>query len=194
MSKLTPALTLLLACGLPALAQDKPAPAPAPAPVAPTASLVFDRTITGIEREVVPAAEALSEDKFNFAPTAGEFKGVKTFAQQIKHIAVVNYILGAAILGEKPPVAVDKEEMGPDEVKSKAEVVAYLKASYAYVHKAMATLTEQNLLGTVKSPFGPNPVSRLGLATITATHNMDHYGQMVVYLRMNGIIPPASRQ
>ena len=70
----------------------------------PTFSAVYDRSLTGVEGEVVSAAEAMPEDKFNFAPTQGDFKGVRTFAQQIKHIAAVNYMIGAAILSEKPPV------------------------------------------------------------------------------------------
>ena len=69
----------------------------------------------------------------------------------------------------------------------------YLKDSFEYVHKAIATINEKNLVRTVKSPFGEGSVSRLGLATSVAAHGFDHYGQMVEYLRMNGIVPPASR-
>src|SRR5450755_1009392 len=86
----------------------------------PTFATVYDRTLTGVEKEVVSAAEAMPDDKFNFAPTQGEFKGVRTFAQQIKHIATVNYMLGAAILAEKPPVDLGSEN-GPDNITSKAD-------------------------------------------------------------------------
>src|SRR5579863_10687651 len=85
-----------------------------------TFALVYGRTLDGIEHEVVPAVEAMPEDKFNFAPTQGEFKGVRTFAQQAKHIAAVNYMLGAAILSEKPPVELGSEN-GPDGITSKAD-------------------------------------------------------------------------
>jgi len=152
---------------------------------------VLDRTVMNVEHEFVPAAEAMPEGKFGFAPTGGEFKGVRTYGEQIKHVAAVNYIFGAAILGEKVPVDVG-DESGPASVKTKAEIIDYLKASFAYVHKAVQTINENNLVEPIKSPFGEGTVTRLGLATSVSAHCFDHYGQMVEYLRMNGIIPPAS--
>jgi uncharacterized damage-inducible protein DinB len=157
-----------------------------------TVTMVLDRTVTNMENEFVPAVEAMPEEKFGFAPTSGEFKGVRTFAQQVKHVAAVNYELGAALLEQKPPVDIG-EESGPASVATKADILKYLKESFEYAHKAIQTITEKNVVETVKSPFGEGRVSRLGLATSVATHGFDHYGQMVVYLRMNGIVPPASR-
>ena len=153
---------------------------------------ILDRTISNTEEEFVPAAEAMPEDKYGYAPTNGEFKGVRTFAQQIKHVAAVNYELGAALLEEKPPMDLNGEA-GPASITSKADIIKYLKDSFAYVHKAIATINETNLVETVRSPFGEGKVSRLGLACSVSWHGYDHYGQMVEYLRMNGIIPPASR-
>ena len=69
----------------------------------------------------------------------------------------------------------------------------FLKDSFDYLHKALATIDETNILGQVQSPFGSNKVSRMGLSLIATSHPFDHYGQMVEYLRMNGIVPPASR-
>jgi DinB superfamily len=158
----------------------------------PTFSAVLDHALTGVEHEFVPAAEAMPDDKFNFAPTQGDFKGVRTFAQQIKHVAAVNYMFAGAILSEKPPVDLGSEN-GPDNITSKADVVKFLKDSFAYLHKALNTIDENNVLGQVPSPFGTNKISRLGLATIAISHPFDHYGQMVEYLRMNNIVPPASR-
>ena len=158
----------------------------------PTFAMVFDHNLGGVEKEVVSAAEAMPEDKFNFAPTQGEFKGVRTFAQQIKHIAAVNYMFGAGILVEKPPIDL-KGENGPDSITSKADVVKFLKDSFTYAHKAASSVTEANVLEMVPSPFGPNKMNRLTLTIIMLSHPFDHYGQMVEYLRMNGIIPPASR-
>jgi uncharacterized damage-inducible protein DinB len=158
----------------------------------PTFAMVLDRNLTNVEKEVVSAAEAMPDDKFNFAPTQGEFKGVRTFALQVKHIAVANYMLASGILGEKPPVEI-KSENGPDNLTSKADIVNYLKDSFAYAHKAANSVTEANVLEQVQSPFGPNKVTRLSLAIGMLSHPFDHYGQMVEYLRMNGIIPPASR-
>ena len=157
-----------------------------------TVTQVLDRTLTNIEGEFVPAADAMPEDKYSFVPASGEFKGVRTFAEQVKHVAAVNYLVAAAILEEKPPVDVGGES-GPDSIKSKADIVKYLKDSFVYAHKAAMSINEGNAVTSVKSPFGEGRVTRLGLATIIATHCMDHYGQMAVYLRMNGIVPPASR-
>jgi uncharacterized damage-inducible protein DinB len=157
-----------------------------------TVTQILDHTVMNIEHEFVSAAEAMPEDKFGFAPTNGEFKGVRTFGEQVKHVAAVNYIFGAAILGEKVPVDVGGES-GPASVKTKAEILNYLKDSFVYVHKAVVTINEKNLVEPIKSPFGEGSVTRLGLATSVAAHGSDHYGQMVEYLRMNGIVPPASR-
>jgi uncharacterized damage-inducible protein DinB len=117
---------------------------------------------------------------------------VRTFGEQIKHVAAVNYMFGAAILSEKVPVDVG-DESGPASVKTKAQILSYLKDSFAYVHKAIETVNEKNLVDPLKSPFGEGSVTRLGLATSVAAHGFNHYGQMVEYLRMNGIVPPASR-
>jgi hypothetical protein len=178
-------LLLLAASGL-ALAQDaKPAEHR-------TVAQVLDRNLAGVENEFVSAADAMPEDKYSFAPTSGEFKGVRTFAQQVKHVAAVNYMVGAAILEEKPPVDLGSEN-GPDSVKTKAEIEKFLKDSFSYIHKAVGTINDGNLLSPIKSPFGQNMVTRLGLATLIVGHCFDHYGQMVEYLRMNSIVPPASR-
>ncbi len=158
-----------------------------------TTTSVLDGGVKTIESELVPAVEAMPEDKFGFAPTGGEFKGVRTFGQQAKHVAAVNYIVGASILGEKPPVDVGGES-GPDSVKSKADIVKFLKESYAYAHKAVASINDSNAVAPIKNPFGEGTSTRLGMGTVFAWHGFDHYGQMVVYLRMNGIVPPASRK
>jgi len=157
-----------------------------------TLSQVLDGGIKIVEGEFVSAAEAMPEDKYGFAPTNGEFKGVRTFAQQIKHVAAVNYIVGASILGEKPPLDTNAEK-GPDSVASKAEILKFLKDSFAYAHKATASITDANALEPIPVPFSKDKGTRAGMATVFAWHGFDHYGQMVEYLRMNGIVPPASR-
>ncbi len=151
----------------------------------------MDRQLKGLEGEFVPAAEAMPEDKFDFAPTNGEFKGVRNFGQQVKHVAAVNYIICASMTGEKPPVDTGGEN-GPDTAKSKDQITSFLKDSFAYCRKAYSSLNEKNAVQEIKGPFG-GTTTRLGLATLNVGHNFDHYGQMVEYLRMNGIIPPASR-
>lgn len=180
------------ACGFLLLAVAASAQAPKPKEEKRTVTQILDHTVSNLESEFIPAAEAMPEDKFSFAPSNGEFKNVRTYGQQIKHVAAVNYELGAALLEQKPPVDIG-EEAGPASITSKADIIKYLKDSFAYVHKAIATINETNLVGTVRSPYGEGWVSRLGLATAVSSHGYDHYGQMVVYLRMNGIVPPASR-
>jgi hypothetical protein len=157
-----------------------------------TVAQVLDRSVTGVENEFVPAADAMPDDKYSFVPSNGEFKGVRSFAQQVKHVAAVNYMVGAAILEEKPPIDLGGEN-GPDSVKTKADIVKFLKDSFAYVHKAVGTINDGNLLNPIKSPFGEGMTTRLGMATLIVGHCFDHYGQMAEYLRMNSIIPPASR-
>jgi len=187
------ALGALLTLALSSVAQEKPAQGKKPKKEEHrTVAQVLDRTVSNLERDFVPAAEAMPEDKYGFAPTEGEFKGVRTFGQQIKHVAAVNYELAAALLQEKPPTDV-ADEAGPASITSKADILKYLHDSFVYVHKAIATINEKNLVETVKSPFGVGSVTRLGLATSVSWHGFDHYGQMVEYLRMNGIVPPASR-
>jgi hypothetical protein len=173
------------ACALAVIAADAPTP---------SVSKILDQDLTTIENELVPLAEAMPADKYSFAPSKGEFKGVRTFAQQVSHAATVIYQVSASLLGEKNPVDVGQNENGPASLKTKDEIIKYLKDAFAYGHKAMGSLNASNLTGMVQSPFGNNKAPRLSLATVPAWHSFDHYGQMVVYARMNGIVPPASRR
>ncbi|MBP1657044.1 MAG: hypothetical protein H6Q31_1645 [Bacteroidetes bacterium] len=152
---------------------------------------VLDYEITLLEGDIIPLAEAMPADKYDFAPTAGEFKGVRTFADQISHVAVNIYSVSSAILEEKLPPEIGTGEYGPAKLKTKDDLVAYLKGSLAYAHKAMARLTAANLTDEVQAWWGK--ASRLFMADVAMWHSYDHYGQLVEYLRMNGIVPPASR-
>lgn len=158
-----------------------------------TVSKLYDSQLSMVESEVVSLAEAMPAEKYGFAPTNGEFKGVRTFALQVKHLASVIYMAAAAAKEEKPPMDLGSGENGPDSVKTKEQIVQYLKGSFAYAHKVLGTITEGNMLDMVKSPFGGPDVARAGIASATVWHSFDHYGQMVVYARMNGVVPPASR-
>lgn len=173
-------------------------PAATSAQPAPSISGEINHQIGIIEKEFVDAADAMPEDKYNFSPTGlniqgSDYKGVRTFAEEVKHVATANYMFWGAITGDPMPAGV-KGPNGPDEIKTKAEIMKYLRDSFALGHKAAGTLTAENLVSTVKVSFSPNPVSRLFVATFAVAHGFDHYGQMVEYLRMNGIIPPASRR
>ena len=185
MKKLATILGLILACSLAGWAQS--------GDQKKTVTSVVDGSLGVLESEFVPAADAMPEEKYGFAPTNGEFKGARTFAQQVKHVAAVNYIVGGSILGEKPPVDLGGES-GPDGIKTKADIMKFLKDSFVYAHKAVASINEANAVEPIANPFGEGKATRLGMGTVFAWHGFDHYGQMVVYLRMNGIIPPASRK
>jgi uncharacterized damage-inducible protein DinB len=186
MRRILPAVLLVVSCSIAVLAQqDK-------SETNRTPSSVLDRGLSGVEKEFVSAAQAMPDDKYGYAPTQGEFKGVRTFSQQVRHVAAVNYMISAAILGEKPPVDVGGES-GPETIKTKADIVKFLQDSFAYSHRAFGIINESNMVQSIKGPFGDAPATRLGLAALTIGHCFDHYGQMVEYLRSNGIVPPASR-
>ena len=156
-----------------------------------TVSQALDFWISRSEEMVVATVEAMPEEKYSFAPTAGEFVGVRTFAQQAKHLAANNYRMAAYILGERPtPEQVS--ETGPEAARSKAQIVAYVQGSFAVLHRAMAVINEQNMLEPLNIPLSQK--TRLQLAEDVVAHSSNHYGQMVEYLRMNGIVPPTSRK
>ncbi|HXM22765.1 MAG TPA: DinB family protein [Terriglobales bacterium] len=168
------------------------APAQMDKPAQLTTRQVLDAWITNTENHLVPVANAMPEDKYPFAPSHGEFNNVRTFAEQLKHLAANNYRQAAVILGDKP-TADQISEQGPDSVKTKAEIVDYLEGSFASLHKAVAAINENNQVEPITGTSGTWQRARLGLAIDAVAHSFDHYGQLVEYLRMNGIVPPDSR-
>ena len=146
------------------------------------------------EKLIISAVDAMPADKFSFAPTDGEFKGVHTFGQMVKHLSATNHILAAAALGEEPPADAG-DEIGPEAVRTKTEILDYLKGSFAHLSKAIDAIGQTNV------PVNPSPISPLKKGEVTRSalvaeslmHAADHYGQIVEYLRMNGVVPPASR-
>jgi len=158
-----------------------------------TVSQALDFWITATEKQVVQAAEAMPEEKYSFAPTGGEFTGVRTFAQQVKHLSANNYRMAAYILVQKPTLE-QEHETGPDAVQTKAQIVDYAKGSFTALHRAIATINQENMLEPLAAFPSAQQMTRLQLAEDVVAHSFDHYGQMVEYLRMNGIIPPASRR
>jgi hypothetical protein len=191
-------LVLCLAVGAVAQPPQASGSAPAaqqPAQPAPTVASVVDRQISTIEKQFVDLAEAMPEDKFNFTPESlnikgSEYKTVRTFAFEVKHVATANYFFWSSVTGDKLPEGI-KGPNGPDDLKSKAEIIKFLKDSFALGHKAAASLTTENIVEML--PFRQNKAPRLQLVTSPVPHAFDHYGQLVEYLRMNGIVPPASR-
>jgi hypothetical protein len=158
-------------------------------------SQALDFWISNSEKDVVSAADAMPEAKYSFTPTTGEFSGARTFAEQIKHLAANNYRMAARMLGQK--ATPDQEaETGPTAVRSKPEILEYLKGSFAALHRSAATVTAENAF----APVLPERVgtakqnTRVQFVIDAVSHSYDHYGQMAEYLRMNGIVPPASRK
>lgn len=192
MKNLAVCLVLLTAAAAAPVVRAQGGAAPQQQP--PTVASVLNTYYGIVEQEVVGAAEAMPEDKYGFAPSNGEFKGVRTFAEQVKHIAYANHLFFGPLMGETIDAkSVEQNANGPAELKTKAEIVQYLKESFALGHRAIATITAENQVTPLAKPVFPFLSTRLGIAQIGAFHPMDHYGQMVEYLRMNGIIPPASR-
>ncbi len=169
------------------------APKARPSKVQATIASTVDRDLSSVETLLIDAAEAMPEEKFNFTPESlnipgGDYKGVRSFALQVRHVAASNYAILISLTGDKVPDDF-KGGNGPANLKTKAEIIQFLKDSFALGHKAAATLTARNMW---QNPSGSRS-SRLHLATFAVAHAYDHYGQMVQYLRMNGIVPPASR-
>ena len=180
---------MVLSCGTPPPQQARKAAASDT-----TVARVYDNQLGMIEKEFVPLVKEVPEPAFAFAPRNGAFEKARTFAEQVKHVGAVLYLVSGAALGEKPPLDLGSGENGPDTVKSKAQVVEFIEGAFAYAHKAMNGLTAENQVEMVDAPFpGMKKVARGAMATLALWHTMDHYGQMVVYARMNKVVPPASR-
>jgi uncharacterized damage-inducible protein DinB len=143
-----------------------------------------------IARSFVSLAEAMPADKYGFKPTDGAFKEARTFGEQVKHVACANFGFFNQIEGKEPPPGCATG--GPSPAANKAEIMTYLRDSFDYAQKVLRTMTPANALEPVSGPYGGQS-TRLGITTLAVWHASDHYGQLVVYLRMNGIVPPASQ-
>ena len=159
----------------------------------PTIASTIDREIDAVEKLIVDAADAMPDERFNFSPeqlkiAGANYNGVRTFAVEVRHIAASNYALWSPLTGDTVPDDF-KGGDGPANLKTRSDILKFLKDSFALGHKGAATLTAANML----QPGVRSKSSRLYLATFGVAHAYDHYGQMVEYLRMNGIVPPASR-
>ena len=189
-------LVLILACQGPSAAQQPTAKEMSKKETVASALL---RGVQSEEYELRSAAEAMPEDKYSYRPAEGKFKNekpeygpaeVRTFAEQVKHVACSNFAFAAELDGQKPPGSCDQG--GPSLARSKKELLVYLRDSFAAIRKSIGAISAQNMYEPIEGPYaGPN--TRLGLATVVIWHCADHYGQMTLYLRLNNIVPPASR-
>jgi hypothetical protein len=142
------------------------------------------------QKDFVTLAEEMPEAKWNFKPSAGEFKGVRSFGEMVKHVACANEGFAREMHGATPPEGC--ETGGPNPAKTKAQIMKYLRDSFDMLNDEFNTINEKTQLQPVDGPYG-GPNTRLGMTVLAAWHVADHYGQLVEYVRMNGIVPPASR-
>ncbi|MGE5276125.1 MAG: DinB family protein [Acidobacteriota bacterium] len=178
---------LSMAAGLPALSN--------PATPASALARAIDAEITSQEQQFVPTAEAMPEGRFDYSPESlnlpgTELKGVRTFAMQVKHVAADNFAIWAPLTGRPEPAGLNAPN-GPPAMKPRAEILKFLKDSFAFSHAAVRGLTSENALETVE--FRGQKVTRMSLVVLALTHMSNHYGQMVEYLRLCGVVPPSSR-
>lgn len=157
-------------------------------------SKALDDMLTLFEGDVMGAVKAMPAEKYDFAPStaifvpaqAVKFETVRTFAQQATHLTQANYYFYGAVSGIKPDV--DVKAIGT--MTKKEDIVAALAASFVFAHKAIATITPANAFIEIRGVDGMQ--TRATVAAFGVAHGYDHYGQLVEYLRMNGIIPPSS--
>jgi uncharacterized damage-inducible protein DinB len=151
---------------------------------------MFEDQIALVEADVVSLAEAVPEAVFDFVPGEGAFEGVRTFGEQVRHLATVLYLSAVVLTGKKPPFGPGTGNNGPDSVQARDQALDFLRESFAAARRSIGTLTDENHLDRVPSVFGPVP--RSSIASSLLSHSYNHYGQMVVYARMNGVVPPRS--
>src|SRR6185437_8937285 len=191
---------LLIICGvaLRAAGESRPAQTSASKPARTEQSDIptsIAESVSGplqfTEGSLIGLAEAMPEDKYSYVPTSGKFDGVRSFGEQVKHVACAQFAFFNEFEGKKPPD--DCEKGGHDPATTKAELIQYLKNSFDYSNRVMATLTPKNSLDRIEGRYaGPN--TKLGISVASVYHISDHYGQLVEYLRMNGIIPPTTQK
>jgi hypothetical protein len=183
---------------LAAASQKRPTAAELSAKETPASAIL--RTFEFEEYQFRSAAEAMPAEKYGYRPAQGDYGGVypgygpkelRTFAEQVKHVACSNFAFAAELDGTKPPPP-NCDTGGPSPAKTRDELVVYLHDSFKALKKSLDAITKENMFQPIEGPYaGPN--TRLGLATVCLWHVADHYGQLVLYMRLNGIVPPASR-
>jgi hypothetical protein len=184
---------LLVVCGvaLNLTAQSGAKPAARKDEVPKSIAGSISGTLQFAEGNFLGVAEAMPEEKYSFVPTDGKFDGVRSFGEQVKHVACAQFAFFKEFEGKKPPD--DCEKGGHEPAKTKPELIKYLKDSFDYSNRVLATLTTKNALERVEGRYGA-PNTKLGISVVAVWHITDHYGQLVEYLRMNGIIPPLTQK
>jgi len=175
---------VLLAFAFPAHAQDAMKKDPAVKPADPELKVVLD-SWNEVGRKLIAMAEDFPEDKYDFKPTPAQ----RSFAEQLLHAAGANYFFTNPVMGKEPPAAEDPKR---DQYKSKADIVAFVKKSFADGAAAIQSKGEKGLTTEVVY-FAHQKARVLDMSYGLIEHSGEHYGQLVVYYRLAGLVPPESR-
>jgi uncharacterized damage-inducible protein DinB len=175
---------VLLAFAFPAHAQDAMKKDAAVKPADPELKVVLD-SWNEVGRKLIAMAEDFPEDKYDFKPTPAQ----RSFAEQLLHAAGANYFFTNPVIGKEPPAAEDPKR---DQYKSKADIVAFVKKSFADGAAAIQSKGEKGLTTEVVY-FAHQKARVLDMAYGLIEHSGEHYGQLVVYYRLAGLVPPESR-
>src|SRR5215468_3472712 len=176
---------VLLACAFPAHAQDATKKDAADKLAEPEVKVVLD-SWNEIGRKLVAMAEDFPEDKYDFKPTPAQ----RSFAQQLLHASGDNYYFTNLVLGEKLPTGEDPPR---DQFKSKADIVAFVKKSFADGATAIQKRGDKGMSELVVDPYSHRQTRIDDYAYGFIEHSGEHYGQLVVYYRVAGMVPPESR-
>src|SRR5246500_2363133 len=176
---------VLMACAFPAHAQDARKKDAAVKPADPEVKVVLD-SWSEIGRKLIAMAEDFPEDKYDFKPTPAQ----RSFAEQLLHAAGANYYFTNPVKGEKPPAEEDPKR---DQYKTKADVVGFVKKSFADGAAAIKAKGDKGMSDLMVDPFSHQQTRVSDFAYGFVEHGGEHYGQLVVYYRLSGLVPPESR-
>jgi uncharacterized damage-inducible protein DinB len=188
MKRICSTVVLILTAGfltLPAYAQEMAKKDAAPKPALSPSQVVLE-SWNDIGRKLIAMAEDFPEDKYDFKPTPAQ----RTFAEQLLHAAGANYFFTNLALGQKPPAEEDPKR---DRYKTKADVVAFVKKSFADGAAAIKTKSDKGMADLVTDPDSNQQVRVSDMAYGFVEHSGEHYGQLAVYYRVAGLVPPESR-
>ena len=141
----------------------------------------------GAKKNLTQSAEAMPEADYGFRPVST----VRTYGQILAHVAGANYVFCSAAKGEKSPFA---EEAFEKTATTRAQIMKALADSVAYCDTAYAALDDKRMSETIDMPFGMGKAARVRALMLNTGHNQEHYGNLVTYLRVKGVVPPSSKQ
>ena len=180
---LTTLILLASLLAIPTRAQDAKKDAVKPA-ASPSQTVL--ETWNYIGGKLIAMAEDFPEDKYDYKPNPAE----RTFAEQLLHAANANYFFTNLAMGQKAPAEEDPKR---DQFKTKADVVAFVKKAFADGAAAIKAKGDKGMADLVVDPFEHQQTRVLDMAYGIIEHSGEHYGQLVVYYRTAGLVPPASR-